>query len=171
MSRFIEKRGRSHRGYILVATLACMATLIAILLPLVPASLHKRRQIRSDQLRLQASYIMSSVLQHSLEKIANEESYSGETIELDFGLNADLPSKSQAGNPAGHPGVLPTAPPSQTNTIADGSSQDGIQANVVIAVSDNRLSIRLVMQSARLVGTSKTANPILTTDRYWDLPE
>ncbi len=84
MNRKMSKPKGHRQGFILLATLAILAVVISILLPLVPASLHKRRQIRNDQLRLQRTYILSAMLQRSLAKFANDNNYAGEEVEIEM---------------------------------------------------------------------------------------
>ena len=86
---------RRRRGFLLVATLAFLAVLFSILLPLVPSALRSRRQVQSDQLRLQGTYLLSSMIQRSLSKLANDSNYSGEQVEVDI-EQFDVPFKALA---------------------------------------------------------------------------
>lgn len=73
-----------RRGFVLVATLATMAVLISVLLPLVPISLAKRRQAREDLLRLQASFVLRAAVEKSLLQLDKDRAYSGGKFELNW---------------------------------------------------------------------------------------
>lgn len=87
-SRTSFKSKSTRHGFILVATLGIMAVVISLLLPLVPASLLRRRQTGNELLRLQANYVMRAATERSLVH-HQADSLQDETIEFDLATPED----------------------------------------------------------------------------------
>lgn len=80
MRAFSSRRDRG--GSVVVVVLVCLMALAMIGAASLRVGLHERRLIRADEGRLQAEWLMRSGLERAVFRLAEEESYVGETWDI-----------------------------------------------------------------------------------------
>ncbi len=75
-------RERDRDGSVVVVVLVCLMALAMIGAASLRLGLDERRVIRDDEGRLQAEWLMRSGLERAVFRLAEEDSYAGETWEI-----------------------------------------------------------------------------------------
>ncbi len=73
---------RDRDGSVVVVVLVCLMVLAMIGAASLRVVLDERRVIRADEARLQAEWLMRSGLERAVFRLAEEDSYAGETWEI-----------------------------------------------------------------------------------------
>ena len=74
--------GRDRDGSVVVVVLVCLMALAMIGAASLRVALDERRVVRADEGRLQAEWLMRSGLERAVFRLAEEDSYAGETWEI-----------------------------------------------------------------------------------------
>ncbi len=92
-----ERAHKAHgrRGYVLVASVAAVAIVIGILLPLVPAALRNRRQVEMDRSRLQGEFLCAGSLRLALAALVESDAPADISVEVDVPSMPDYAGRSE----------------------------------------------------------------------------
>ena len=88
-SRWWRHSVTSRRGAVLTVAMVAMVIVAGILLPLIPAALRDRRQLKRQEQSMQAEILRHALIQHSLNRIHSGSHPGEESGSLLLGLQED----------------------------------------------------------------------------------